>query len=285
MTPDRLIPPALDPTRLPGLRHWLLAIVLVSISIAFASQLPIYSLSDNPAFRAWQTHIKQQPDLPSPTLWPAVTQQATTFDTQMILESRRCWDDEGQPDSAGPKLRIAKSIASYTTHLAKGEAVLAILLLLWIYSWRRNLQQQIQKKLLAGFLGLISASAISLGLKFLIGRGRPNELLWRARLHWDSFALDHNHHSFPSGHATASGAMTMIMILLFPRGWPIWLGCGLWLSATRVLATEHWPTDTLLGFTMGAFCVALISAILERRQSNQDPASNHSSKTTVLPVE
>lgn len=285
MSQEPLIPAELDPTRPRGLRHWLTIWVLLCITIAFGMYLPVYSFNDNPAFRSWQVHIKKQTDqAPSPS-WPAKDQQGICFDSQMILEVRRCWDEPGHPDSASTTVQMARNWATYSTHLAKGEVVLVALLLIWLFSWRRKLHEQVQKLLLAGFLGLLVASVIATALKFVIGRGRPNELLWRGRLHWDSFALDHNHHGFPSGHATASGALVMVLILIYPRGWPIWLAAGIWLSATRVLMTEHWPTDTLMGFVLGAFCVAMLATLLERQRTNQGPDSNHSCRETVLPLE
>lgn len=279
------IPSALDPFDAQGLRRWATIWILVAVTTAFGMYLPIYSFDDNPAFRSWEAHIaKEKEQAPSPS-WPAVDQKGISFDAQMILEVRRCWDQPDQPDSAGPAIQMARKVAGYSTHIAKGEVVLATLLLIWIFAWRRKWHENLQRQLLAGFCGLFTASLIALAIKVIFGRGRPNELLWRGRLHWDSFAFDHNHHSFPSGHATASGALIMILILLYPRAWPIWLTMGAWLCATRVLMTEHWPTDTVTGFVLGAFCVALLTSLLERRRPDQVPGNNQSSRETVSPLE
>ncbi|MEC9477382.1 MAG: phosphatase PAP2 family protein [Planctomycetota bacterium] len=285
MNESPTVHPALDPLQPRGMRHWITIWILLSLTIAFGIYLPVYSIDDNPAFRGWKVHIdKQRDQAPSPS-WPAEGQRKISFDSQMVLEARRGWDEPEQPDSAGSAIRTARKVAAFSTHLAKGEAVLIALLVIWLFTWRRRLHEQLQRQLLGGFLGLVAASVVATALKFLIGRGRPNELLWRGRLHWDSLALDHNHHSFPSGHATASGALVMVLILVYPRGWPIWLAAGIWLCATRVLVTEHWPTDTLMGFILGAFCVAFTASLLARRQAHQVPASNQSCTETVSPVE
>ena len=285
MSQEPLIATALDPLHTRGLRHWLIIGIVASTIMAFCMYLPIFSPSDNAAFRAYMAHIGKQSDqAPSPS-WPAKAQQGITFDSQMILEARRCWDDPSQSDAASPALRQLKYLASFSTHLARGETVLIALLLLWLLSRYRKLGMTIESRLLAGFLGLGAAALTATFIKFLIGRGRPNELLWRGRLDWDFLALDHNHHSFPSGHATASGAIVMLMCLLYPRCWPIWLAAGLWLAATRVLMTEHWPSDTLAGLLLGAFSVALMASIVQRRRIHQDSARNHSSSEMVSPLE
>lgn len=285
MSQEPAIPAVLDPMHARGLRHWMIIWVVVSTTIAFCMFLPIFSSSDNAAFRAYQAHIDKQTDqAPSPS-WPEKALQGITFDSQMILEARRCWDDPSEPDAASPAMRQLRYLARYSTHLARGETTLAALLLIWLFSWYRKLDLKIQRRMLAGFLGLGVASLLATCVKFLVGRGRPNELLWRGRLHWDWLAFDHNHHSFPSGHATASGALVMVLCLLYPRGWPIWLAVGLWLAATRVLMTEHWPTDTIAGFFLGAFSVALVASILQRKRAAQDSARNHSSIEMVSPLE
>ncbi|HIC21943.1 MAG TPA: phosphatase PAP2 family protein [Planctomycetes bacterium] len=65
----------------------------------------------------------------------------------------------------------------------------------------------------------------------------------------------------------------------------MWLAIGLWLAATRVLMAEHWPTDTIAGFLLGAFSVALVASILQRKRAAQDSARNHSSIEMVSPLE
>ncbi|MEM7289570.1 MAG: phosphatase PAP2 family protein, partial [Pseudomonadota bacterium] len=60
-------------------------------------------------------------------------------------------------------------------------------------------------------------------IKNMIGRARPKMLDTLGPFHFEHAAFEATYASFPSGHSTTSGAIGMVLILLFPRYWPIWL--------------------------------------------------------------
>jgi membrane-associated phospholipid phosphatase len=58
--------------------------------------------------------------------------------------------------------------------------------------------------------------------------------------------------SLPSGHATTAGATAMLLTLICPRLWPVFLGAGMAIALSRVALGAHYPSDVLAGYTFGA---------------------------------
>lgn len=112
----------------------------------------------------------------------------------------------------------------------------------------------------AGLQGLIAHAAAGVvvqGLKHVIGRPRPrfahsDQVLLAPS--WDS-GLD----SFPSGHAAASLAVAAVIARHFPRvGWVAYgLACGV--AVSRVIRGSHFPTDVLVGATVGFLLGSLVA--------------------------
>lgn len=88
-------------------------------------------------------------------------------------------------------------------------------------------------------------------IKLLVGRARPplaGDEVWRAM----PLIRDYDFASFPSGHATTAGALSIALALLFPR-WrcPI-LTIGVLVAVSRSFVGVHFPSDVIAGFTLGA---------------------------------
>ncbi|UCI05404.1 phosphatase PAP2 family protein [Mesorhizobium sp. B1-1-8] len=101
----------------------------------------------------------------------------------------------------------------------------------------------------------LSGIAVNL-LKYGIGRARPLYFDTFGVLSLHPFAMDARFAGFPSGHATTMGAVFGILLLLFPRRWPITLAVTACIASTRVFVGAHYPSDTVAGFGMGlAFAI------------------------------
>lgn len=87
-------------------------------------------------------------------------------------------------------------------------------------------------------------------LKDLTGRLRPHE--WLARGGDDIFFRDGV--AFPSGHVTLFTGLTLPIVALWPRAWPI-LAIPLFASAARIAVNAHFVSDALAGVAL----VALIA--------------------------
>ena len=275
MSQKSVVPPSLDPLDFNGLRNWSLLLFISLVLFLFSSRLPIYSLSDNMAHSTWMKFYEDNGESTA-SGWPGETRSALTFDEQMILEVRRTWDTQNSEEGlAGSTLRNLRSIAGITTHLSEGFAVLLVLFLAWgITYWRPQLERFLTP-LKGALAGAISAGILARLLKIGFGRGRPNELIYRSFPDWEPMSLENNHNSLPSGHATATGVLVMLLSMLFPRWTPLWCVLGVWLCSTRVFTADHWPSDTVIGFILGAFFVVLWTSILERQEErNQSSISS-----------
>ena len=113
----------------------------------------------------------------------------------------------------------------------------------------------------------VAAAAIAVNLiKQIIGRARPALFERDGWLAFDPFNFDYANASFPSGHATTAGAVTMAAMLIFPRfRWPI-LAVGLAIALSRIVVGAHYPSDTVAGLALGTGIAYALARFLLRRQ-------------------
>ncbi len=104
----------------------------------------------------------------------------------------------------------------------------------------------------AFLFGSVAGSGILVNVvKFFIGRARPKFLDDGGVLHFKAFSTGYDFTSMPSGHAATMGAVTLVVMLWFPRLRWLLLPIGLVLAATRVAARAHYPSDVVAGFAFG----------------------------------
>jgi membrane-associated phospholipid phosphatase len=112
-------------------------------------------------------------------------------------------------------------------------------------------------------LSVAISGLISNIVKRAIGRPRPELFGDQGLFSFNPFSHNSDFESFPSGHATTSGALWTALALLFPPlRWPLLL-IGLCLAFTRVFVGAHYPSDVLVGFGWGmwfAFFMAVLFA-------------------------
>ncbi len=111
-------------------------------------------------------------------------------------------------------------------------------------------------------IGVTGAVLINVFLKTLFQRDRPE--LWER-------IVTENSYSFPSGHAMASSALALSLILVFwPTRWrwPVLIGSLLYMigiGLTRLYLGVHYPTDIIAGWIVSAGWVALLMLIVRYR--------------------
>lgn len=123
----------------------------------------------------------------------------------------------------------------------------------------------------AGVLGFAYAGEVLVvhGLKLLFARTRPGLVDGP----YDAVCC-----AFPSGHATATAMVFMLLAVLFFDAhdrWRPWaegvaIGMALVMAATRVVVGAHWPTDVVAGVGLGwglAGSFLLLRAWLERKKA------------------
>ena len=263
MRPPSLLPPHLDPLTSSGAPLWLALVTATMLLCTFLAAAEVVPIANNSAFKSWQVHFQEKGQAEVAT-WPPADSDRITLDAQLALLARQTWDDAPSGETGTTIGKRLKSLAEITTDFASGEVVLVLLLIGWLVS-RRLASPSASATFAVGFLGLALAAADVWLLKLLIGRGRPNELIWRGRTDWQPLALDSNHHSLPSGHGAAAGALAMMLSMRWPILAPLWWLLAFSLAATRVLTSSHWPSDALAGVLIGATAVAIIASMRETR--------------------
>ncbi len=112
----------------------------------------------------------------------------------------------------------------------------------------------------AFLFGSVAASGIFVNLiKIPIGRARPKLIEQFGAVHFEPFTVGYDFASMPSGHSTTMGAVTLALMLWFPKLRWLILPLGFVLAATRIAAKAHYPSDVVTGFSIGflfALCFA-----------------------------
>jgi membrane-associated phospholipid phosphatase len=108
--------------------------------------------------------------------------------------------------------------------------------------------------------GMVAFTGIAVNIvKLFFGRARPAFYGEYGAYHFDPFVVTRYSSSFPSGHATTIGTVAAILMIWFPRHWlPIGI-VGLALSALRIPAAAHYPSDITAGFLFGLI-VTIVAA-------------------------
>lgn len=161
-----------------------------------------------------------------------------------------------------------RAVFLWLTRWGESDWVLIPTFIGWLGGWLLSFVTRDRLKVVAGqfaavtgfiFVGVGLPGLISALLKRGIGRGRPEAWTAEAPLSFQPFNWKvYDHQSFPSGHATTSFALAMVIAFLWPRlFWPAVLVAAL-IASSRLFLGEHYPTDLLAGAvlgTLGAYAV------------------------------
>jgi membrane-associated phospholipid phosphatase len=154
------------------------------------------------------------------------------------------------------------AVVAGLTELGGVIGVIAITAGLSVLLWRRRLRLKAAQLV----LGVGGAVLLNVLLKAVFQRDRP--ALWER-------IVTENSYSFPSGHAMASSALALSIIVLFwPTRWR-WVAVAiaavymLVIAFTRLYLGVHYPTDIVAGWCVSAAWIAALGGLLTYRRSRR----------------
>jgi undecaprenyl-diphosphatase len=89
------------------------------------------------------------------------------------------------------------------------------------------------------FTSLAATAGVVSVLKWAVGRRRPEG------------RYERSNSSFPSAHAAAAGATTTMLAHRYPRYRPAYYTLGAGIALSRIYLGRHYPSDVLVGWTIG----------------------------------
>lgn len=97
------------------------------------------------------------------------------------------------------------------------------------------------------------AVALVYCLKGIFTRTRPDLFLNGGLYRFFTFHFSTSYYSFPSSHAASAGALSCGIALIFPKYKKTWIVLGAIFAMTRVVLNQHFLSDVIAGYTLGAF--------------------------------
>jgi len=115
---------------------------------------------------------------------------------------------------------------------------------------------------------LISISAsglISILIKWLAGRYRPN-MLENGFYGFNYFGVGHEFTSFPSGHTITGFSLAAAVSILFPRlSIPAFI-VAVSIGISRILITSHYLSDVIAGACIGILSTMMVKYFFDRQK-------------------
>lgn len=116
------------------------------------------------------------------------------------------------------------------------------------------------------FLAVAGTGLLTNLLKRAFGRGRPTVFDEVGAFDFQQIFNDWTFQSFPSGHSTTAMATAIVVGFLAPRFFRLFLIIALLTGLSRVVVGDHYPTDVLAGFAIGAIGTYAIRNLFARRR-------------------
>ena len=164
---------------------------------------------------------------------------------QAMLERIKAWDNRILTKlSSKHTKKLDKLMIIITTSGNNGYIWFALSIpLLLIYRYRPVGYTIILSMLIGGLTGEIT-------IKHIVGRIRPCSKEFQK----DVLIKHPAHYSFPSGHTTASFAVSTVVFLMMPSIFLPVLFYACLIGFSRMYVLVHYPTDVIAGVFLGIIC-------------------------------
>jgi membrane-associated phospholipid phosphatase len=149
-------------------------------------------------------------------------------------------------------------VGTYISSLARGVyirlglALCFILILISDSDIKRRWTRYLLYICITGAIAII----IGDGLKYLLGRYRPIMLFKHNIYGLHFFSSEWALNSTPSGHTVRAFSLLTAVSLLYRRFTVVFISAAVLIGASRVVVTDHYPSDVLFGAFIGMFTAA-----------------------------
>ena len=157
---------------------------------------------------------------------------------------------------------------AHFSFLGSGGFALFILISFLSYSWTRYCKDKKKwiKKLKLIFYSLLIGGILVRILKITIGRYRPLYFLETEVAGFDSFRLEYEFSSFPSGHTQTAFTLMFYLACFYPKYKVGFYFLAILAGLSRIFLFQHYPSDVLIGAYIGFVCFFWTNKYLEKKQ-------------------
>lgn len=160
-----------------------------------------------------------------------------------------------------------RTAADWTT--GAGDWILGLFLITALIGRFVYKSNRVLRLFLFPLLSAAAAGLITTVIKVIAGRWRPKGYFGEgAHYGFDPFHVAHA--SWPSGHSAGIMATLAAIIIFFPK-WRIpCFTVAIWIGATRILLTQHYPGDVFAGLVLGYLTAHWLYYLLARKKQLPD---------------
>jgi membrane-associated phospholipid phosphatase len=120
------------------------------------------------------------------------------------------------------------------------------------------------------------AIVVGEGLKYLLARHRPVGLFEHNLYGMSFLSSEWASNSSPSGHTLRAFAILTALSLRFKRLSVLFITLAVLIGASRVVVTDHYPSDVLFGAFIGVFSALWVNRYFYGGRRLEQPVRNHS---------
>lgn len=117
------------------------------------------------------------------------------------------------------------------------------------------------------FLAVAGSGILVLSLKQLAGRARPKHFESLGYDFFDPLRFESSFTSLPSGHSVTIAALATVLALRFPKFVSGWIILALAIGTSRVVVGAHYPSDVVMGLTIGMLFTLFLARVFAARKS------------------